>query len=188
MEMTTKERLITAAAGLLDAGGSAAVTLRVVAQAVGVSHNAPYKHFADRSAILAAVAERDFGELAAAFAKAGEKHKRPEAALKHAIAAFIAYGREHPARYRLLFSDPEIASHGGSLEQAALQALQAFTGLVEAYQQECNPRRLPSRTATALIYATMHGLLDLEISGRNNPEKGLGDIEKIAHLLLRLLH
>jgi AcrR family transcriptional regulator len=188
METKTKERLITAAAGLLDSGGGAAVTLRAVAQTVGVSHNAPYKHFADRNAILAAVAERDFGELAAAFAKSGEKHKKPDAALKHAIAAFIAYGRKHPARYRLLFSDPEIASRGGSLEGAALRALHAFNGLVEAYLQECNPRGLPSRTATALIYATMHGLLDLEISGRNKPEKGLGDIEKIAHLLLRLLH
>lgn len=55
------------AALLLDAGGDTAVTLRAVAQAVGVSHNAPYRHFKDRSTLLAAIAERDFGMLAVVF-------------------------------------------------------------------------------------------------------------------------
>jgi ribonuclease BN (tRNA processing enzyme) len=47
--VNTREKLVTEAARLLDAGGDAAVTLRAVAQAVGVSHNAPYRHFEDRS-------------------------------------------------------------------------------------------------------------------------------------------
>ena len=58
--MKTDQRLIAAAASLLDSGGEAAVTLRAVALAVGVSHNAPYKHFEDRNALLAAVAIQDF--------------------------------------------------------------------------------------------------------------------------------
>jgi AcrR family transcriptional regulator len=53
--MKTNERLIEAAAALLDSGGESAVTLRAVAQAVDVFHNASYKHFVDRNALLAAV-------------------------------------------------------------------------------------------------------------------------------------
>jgi AcrR family transcriptional regulator len=183
---STRERLISAAAALFDKGGSSAVTLRAVAQVVGLSHNAPYKHFKDRNAMLAAVAEADFADLTAVFLKAGTISK-PEAALKKAVAAFIAYGRKHPARYRLLFSDPDIAARGGALEQAAMQTMHAFARLVAAYQEKGCARELPSRMVTALVYATLHGLMDLELGGRTNPEKGLGSIEAVVYLLLRLL-
>lgn len=183
---STQDRLIVAAAKLLDAGGSSAVTLRAVAQAVGVSHNAPYKHFRDRNAILAAVAEADFGELTDAFLKAGE-HPKPQAALKQAIGAFFAYGRKHPSRYRLLFSDPDIAAHGGSMEQAAMRTMQAFARLVAAYQQKGHAQELPLKMVTALLYSTMHGLMDLELGGRGKAEKGLSKIETVVDLLLRLL-
>jgi AcrR family transcriptional regulator len=57
--MGTRDDLIEVATGLLDRGGVAAVTLREVGRLAGVSHNAPYKHFADKQALLAAVAARD---------------------------------------------------------------------------------------------------------------------------------
>jgi AcrR family transcriptional regulator len=134
-----------------------------------VSHHAPYKHFKDRNAILTAVAEADFGELSAAFLKAA-KLRNPEAALKQALSAFIAYSRKHSARYRLLFSDPDIAARGGSLEQAAMQTMQVFARLVSAYQQEGRARELPPRMVAALVYATLHGLVDLELGGRQSGE------------------
>jgi AcrR family transcriptional regulator len=183
---STRERLISAAAALFDAGGERAVTLRAVAQAVGVSHNAPYKHFEDRNAMLAAVAEADVSDLTTVFLKAG-KLANPEAAMKQAVSAFIAYGRAHPARYRLLFSDSDIGRRGGSLEQAALQTMQVFAGLVAAYQETGRARALPPRMVAALVYATLHGLVDLEIGGRTNPKKGLDNIEAVVHLLLSLL-
>jgi AcrR family transcriptional regulator len=97
LNQSTADRLVTAAAKLLE-GGVDAVTLRAVAKLVGVSHNAPYKHFKDRSALLAAVAERDFLLLKNAFDQAKSASKSPLTALKKGIAVFIAYGREHPAR------------------------------------------------------------------------------------------
>ncbi len=65
--MRTDKKLVAAAAALLDSGGESAVTLRAVASAVGVSHNAPYKHFKGRSALLAAVAVEDFAKMTEAF-------------------------------------------------------------------------------------------------------------------------
>jgi hypothetical protein len=52
----TRETLVSAAAELLDRGGPDAVTLREVGHLAGVSHNAPYKHFAGKESLLAAVA------------------------------------------------------------------------------------------------------------------------------------
>ena len=126
MTLSTKERLISEAASLLDAGGESAVTLRAVAEAAGVSHNAPYRHFKNRSDLLAAVAEQDFVALAKNFRNLGKGQSSPERALRAAASTLIAYARKHPARYRHLFSDSGLASSGGTMEVAALDAFQAF--------------------------------------------------------------
>ncbi|GAA1667197.1 hypothetical protein GCM10009765_15850 [Fodinicola feengrottensis] len=59
MAVNTCDALVEAAAKLLDGGGVAAATLREVGHRAGVSHNAPYRHFPDKEALLAAVAARE---------------------------------------------------------------------------------------------------------------------------------
>lgn len=186
MSGRTKERLVRAAADLLDKGGQGGVTLRAVAELVGVSHNAPYRHFKDRNALLAAVAELDLRELSRAFRR-GQETEGPEGALRTATMALIAYAREHPARYRLLFSDPDMASTGESIEAAALDAFQAFAALVQRCQAKGTLPRVETTSLTGLIYATLHGAIDLELGGRARERKGLGDIEATVDLLLDLL-
>ncbi len=185
--MGTGEKLIEAAATLLDAGGEAAVTLRAVAQAVGVSHNAPYRHFEDRAALLGGVAERDLQAFSAAFDAIDETGRSAIDKVKAALEAFITYGEEHPARYRLLFSDPDIASRGGSLEATAMETFAKFAGLVAGAQAAGQLPALPTATLTALIYATVHGLLDLRAGGRMRQEKGFSTVLADATLLLDLI-
>ena len=185
--MGTREKLVTEAALLLDAGGDTAVTLRAVAQAVGVSHNAPYRHFKDRSALLAAIAERDFGMLSAVFHQARGTGGQPVERLKEALDVFIGYGRDYPARYRLLFSDPEVGATGGTLEAAALGAFMAFAELVKDAQAGRALPAIATRELAGLIYATAHGLIDLQAGGRMREQKGLTTPEKSMALLLTLL-
>ncbi len=185
--MSTRDRLVVEASGLLDAGGEVAVTLRAVGNAAGVSHNAPYRHFEDRGALLAAVAERDFSHLATTFADVRASAGTPIKRVEVALAAFIQYGRDHPARYRLLFSDPAIGAAKGSLEAAALAAFAAFAQLIEDAQATGQIPTGPVSQLTALVYATTHGLIDLEAGGRMRPEKGLVGVEAGVGLLLRVL-
>lgn len=187
MVENTKERLVTAASDLLDAGGQVAVTLRAVAELVGVSHNAPYRHFRDRSALLAAVAERDFGVLRQAFQANADDLPDAGQSLRAAAMVLIAYARKHPARYRLLFSDPDLPSGGGTMETAALGAFQAFGAIVERCQAGGSLRPIAPARLTGLIYATLHGAIDLELGGRAKEAKGLGRIEATVDLLLDLL-
>ncbi len=182
----TKERLVAAAAALLDQGGQAAVTLRAVAEAVGVSHNAPYRHFADRNALMAAVAEQDFRTLSDGFREAGAS-TGAEPPLRTAGQALIAYARTHPARYRLLFSDPDIASEGGTLGLAAFDAFVAFSAIVRNGLAQGRLPSLDTVQLTGLIYATLHGAIDLELGGRAMDRKGLGSIEATFDILLALL-
>lgn len=187
MAENTGERLVEAAASLLDGGGIQAVTIRAVAERVGVSHNAHSRHFKDRAALLAAVGARDFAMLTGEFERAGRGRTRPITALKAATKAFIAYGRSHPARYRLLFSDPDIASSGGALEQQATAAFAAFSQLVRAAQHAGDLPPIDPIQLTAILYATLHGLVDIELGGRARAAKGLGDIQRIADLLLEMI-
>lgn len=181
MNADTKAQLVSAAAGLLDEGGQRAVTLRAVADRVGVSHNAPYWHFRDRNALLAAVAECDFRALRAAFAdQDGEGD--PMSALKAAAGTLIDYAGRHPARYRLLFSDPELQGDE-QLGAVAFGSFQAYSALV-ARAQACGA--LPATDTaelTGLIYATLHGAIDLRLGGRARQEKGLGSVRATVDLL-----
>ena len=187
MVENTKGRLVAAASDLLDAGGQGAVTLRAVAEVVGVSHNAPYRHFRDRSALLAAVAERDFDGLRQAFQAKADDQGDAGLLLRAAAMVLIAYGREHPARYRLLFSDPDLPSADGTMEIAALGAFQAFGAIVQRCQAGGSLRQVETARLTGLIYATLHGAIDLELGGRAREAKGLGSIETTVDLLLDLL-
>ena len=185
--MSTRDKLVTEAARLLDEGGEPAVTLRAVGQAAGVSHAAPYRHFKDRNALLAAVAERDFGMLTASFERHRTRNGTPIGRLRDALAAFIRYGRDYPARYRLLFSDPAIGAAGGSLEAAALRSFAAFAALVGDAQ---GAGALPPGSTpplAGLLYATTHGLIDLAAGGRVREQKGIVGPEQAGAMLLTLL-
>ena len=178
---------------LLDPGGESAVTIRAVAQAVGMSHNAPYKHFEDRSALLRAVAVQDFAALGDAFVEIRRLEVEPLTKLKRALTVFVAYGEKYPARYRLLFSDPDIADtvdvavQGGDLEAAAMRSFAEFAAIVQGCQNAGDLPDMPNAEQTGLIYASVHGLIDLQMGGRMRQEKGLTDAYKGAERLVDLL-
>ena len=185
--MGTAEKLVDAAAALLDQGGEAAVTLRAVAHQVGVSHNTPYKHFTDRAALLAGVAEKDFAAFSATFDDIGRSDRPAIGKVKAALEAFAGYGEAHPARYRLLFGDPTIGRRGGRLETVAMTTFASFAALVAGAQAAGDLPAVPTPTMTSLIYATLHGLLDLRAGGRMRAEKGFTSVLDGAFLFLDLV-
>ncbi len=100
------EDIVSGALALIERTGSAdAVTLRAVAREVGIAAPSIYAHFPDRDAVLMAVVVRVFGELAEAIAR-GQESAGPDPAdrLVAGCQAYVAFGLEHPARYRVLFS------------------------------------------------------------------------------------
>lgn len=182
--MNTDKKLVSAAAALLDSGGESAVTLRAVGHAVGVSHNAPYKHFKDRGALLAPVAIEDFTMLTNAFASIRQSSSKPLVKLKRALKTFIDYGQNYPSRYRLLFSNPGIAARGGDLERAAMQSFVEVAAIVEQCQSSQALPKISNAGHTGLLYASAHGLIDLQAGGRMRQEKGFTSVAASVNLLL----
>jgi len=185
--MTTDKNLIAAAMSLLDEGGEDAVTLRAVGHATGLSHNAPYKHFTNREALLAAVATSDFAALSDAFVAIRAARISPIKKLNNALKVVIDYSVQHPARYRLMFSDSGTAKEGGALEQEASIAFGEFIAIVKECQAERLLPDIPNNTLAGLLFATLHGLIAFQANGRMHPKKGLNGVLPSIELLITLL-
>lgn len=117
-----KQALVTAARLIVETEGAAALSLRALARATGVSAMAPYHHFKDRAALVAAVAAAGFDQLysdkiAALAAAPGDPAQR-------IVAGSIAYVRfvaDHPELYRLMKS-PELSDRAAHPDLAAAAA------------------------------------------------------------------
>ncbi len=163
------------------------MTLRAVGKAAGISQNAPYRHFDDRSALLAAVAVRDFRALAESFSQVRQQRVKPLTKLKRALGSFLSYGQQFPARYRLLYSDPAIAARRGELEEAAMDSFTEFAAIVAECQAAGDLPTTPAADLAGLIFASAHGLIDLESGGRMRAGKGLNGAADGVSLLIKVL-
>lgn len=159
---TTRNRLVDAAEQLLDEGGPAAVTLREVGRLAGVSHNAPYKHFADKQELLAAVAARELARLHTAMQALAAEHP-PGEVLRAAMLGYVDWAARYPARFKLTFGP-----WSNDSAELAAAATVARTALVEAVTNAQESGALPAadpERAAALLQAVAHGAADLALAG-----------------------
>ena len=160
MASSTRDALVDAAAQLLDEGGPEAVTLREVGHRAGVSHNAPYKHFAGKEALLAAVAARELTRQSAVVATA--------ATLRSVLHGYVGWALAHPARFRLVFG----AWSAGS-EELAAAAETARATLIARVADQQHASRLPDgdpERLAALLQALAHGAVALTLAGHLSPD------------------
>ncbi|BCB83146.1 TetR/AcrR family transcriptional regulator [Phytohabitans suffuscus] len=124
----------------------------------GVSHNAPYKHFSDKQALLAAVATRELNHTASIIRRAGG-----DGGLASAVEEVIARAVRRPRRFQLVYGP--WATDSAELAVAAETAWQLLVGAVEVAQGRRElPAGDPGKLAN-LIRATVHGAIDLTLSG-----------------------
>jgi AcrR family transcriptional regulator len=165
-----RRALLQAAEELLERGGGhAALSLREVARAAGVSHAAPYRHFADREALLAALAADGFARLADALTAAAAA--APEGGRTRAAGrAYLRFARAHRALYLLMFG-PEIRkSAHPALAEAAGAAMAALRGAGEADRGAADRggsgEAARARHAMVGAWALVHGLAHLIADGQ----------------------
>lgn len=154
-----RETLLAAADAVLARQGATGITLRDVAKAAGVSHAAPYHHFASLDEMLAAVAERGFAQLAMAMAApAGESDPRER--LLQICEAYVNCARSHPAQFRLMFGPLLARKHEFPTLKTAAEG--AFAQLLAA-STALDAGRGPE--LALLGWSLAHGLSNLLIDG-----------------------
>jgi AcrR family transcriptional regulator len=185
---STRDALLDAAQELLDQGGQAAVTLREVGRRAGVSHNAPYKHFANKEALLAAVAARELRRHGARLAAAIKRAPSPEEALAVALREQVGAAVAHPERARLIYGRWTTATATDELVEAAHAASTLTIETVRAAQERgALPPGDPEHLA-AMLRATSRGAAELEAAGHLSPEgKGRSDAAGLIDSLLAYL-
>lgn len=157
--------LVLAATQLVVQGGPAALTLREAARLAGVSVAAPYRHFADREALLAAVLAEGFDGLAAHTEAARLAAPDALAALRAVGLAYVEFAVLHPSVYRLMFG-PECdkASHPALLA-AGERARGVLVRAVVDAQAAGRIAAGPPDTVALAGWSICHGLASLHVDG-----------------------
>jgi AcrR family transcriptional regulator len=160
-----REEILAAAEALLDeAGDESALTLRAVAARTGVTSPAVYRHFADKSALTAAVCMRVWEALGSEVRAAIASSQDPFQGLRRGAVAFLRFGLEHPVQYRLLMMGPPRPGDEPRPErEAALACLRYVVEAVEpcvaAGVLHGDPQQIALRSL-----ASLHGCVALVIA------------------------
>lgn len=166
---------------LLDAGlrilreqGLDALTLRATARAAGVSQTAPYRHFADRTELLAGVAEDGFRRLRERMQEAASAPPPPGSTARQGLQAlaveYLRFALEYPAEYRLMFGSelgtrtPE--SLPAPLREAQESVYAFLRGGIARTQELGLVRPGDPGTMAFTSWALLHGVVMLILDGR----------------------
>lgn len=98
-----RQRILDTARTVLDEQGVAGLSLREVARRAGVTHQAPYHHFADRESILAELVAQGFDDLARRLAQAHAAGGGAEATLVASGTAYVGFALDQPGVFRIMF-------------------------------------------------------------------------------------
>jgi AcrR family transcriptional regulator len=171
---------VSAAMELLEESGETALSLRGVARRAGVSPAAPYRHYADREALVSAVAALGYRELAERLAAAHPSPATPEQLTSVAV-AYVRFALERPALFRIMF--------GESCDRDNDERM-AATAAVTLYLREIVGRVFPEADIEAMATATwalVHGLAFLHLDGKLDASTPSAVAERVAAAIHALL-
>jgi AcrR family transcriptional regulator len=156
-----RDALVHAALREAEQGGPEAISIKALAKQLGVSQPAPYRHFADREALLAAVTAEAFRQFSAVLREAISKPST-RSKLSRFAQATLAFGLRRNGIYRLMFASRTMActSKGSELHTAAMETFALVLDALEA------PAVGLLRERFALqIWAALHGVVMLAEQG-----------------------
>jgi len=158
-----EHRIVTAARAIAEREGWDAVTIRRLADEIEYSQPVLYSHFENRDAIVAAVAVEGFKDITVALQKAANETTGRKA-LKNVAMAYLAFALSRPALYEAMFVLPTNLRFAEAETAPELRA--AFEALAVVVAPFCGD----VAGVTETFWAALHGLAELERSGRIRPK------------------
>lgn len=179
-----RERLIDGALAMLDEGDLSGISIRGVTKRAGVSPTAFYLHFEGHEELMRACVERAFADFRGRLRTASGGAVDPEERLLEAGLAYIAFAREQPERYALIFGSDLGAMTDAEETGEPLEVADASFGdlveLVAAYIGSDNPRSEALDTLALGIWSGLHGYVTLS---HTKPGMTVPSEEEFARLL-----
>jgi AcrR family transcriptional regulator len=153
-----REALIHAACQQIEQEGAIALNLSKLAQQIGVSQPAVYRHFPNKQALAISVAQRGFEHLAEALQKATQTVESDSfEGIKATAKAYVEFALNHPEMARLMFSLKERTIEP-ALHNASKAAAVPLFRIVEAAKRGDSLRNTNVEQVVRIIWATIHGL------------------------------
>ena len=177
-----RESLLEAAGELLEKEGPAGLSLRKLGRQLGVTPGAPYRHFEDKDALLAALATEGYVELRSEMVADQDPSIGGEERLKRAGVGYLRFATRHPELFRLMFG----WMPSRDIPELWEAADATFAGF-EAVLQACENEGLLSRSvneAGLLAWSAVHGADFLLIDGHLKVDQPAPD----AACMLNLMH
>lgn len=178
----TREEILDATEGLLEGSASVdAVSIRAVADAVGLTAPAIYRHFPDKAHLIFEVCGRHFDRLDELVVQpALAAHDDPIEAIKEIGHGYVRFGLENPEHYRIMFMGkadhtPELYAEERPLEQGALGTTVA---LVQRAIDDgrIRPDAGDAITITWVLWAGLHGALAAKVAMPHLPGPTLDEV------------
>lgn len=184
-----RARILRASVTLIDEQGLGSLSMREVARRAGVSHQAPYHHFEDRAAILAAICEEGFDELQRRMKDAQVSAPKTVGELFERCGhAYVGFALTYPAHFRIMFR-PELVEMA-KFPEAQCKAEAAFAQLVQVvgrYAAEGRGWQGKEQALISLCWSVSHGLASLLLDGplRVKQPEATAQLEKHVTDVLR---
>ncbi|HVY47886.1 MAG TPA: TetR/AcrR family transcriptional regulator, partial [Minicystis sp.] len=163
-----RQALVDAALRALERARTDELSLRALARALGVSPRAPYRHFATKEDLLAAVAVEGF-RMAEAHARARVAAAGADAIarLRAVAEAYVLFAVEHPAAFRVMYA-PYATVHEGAPElvRARAEGHAAAMQIIAEGQAAGRLREGDPMQLALLLWSSTHGLAVLLVEGQ----------------------
>jgi AcrR family transcriptional regulator len=155
-----REASIEEARAIIQDSGIEALSLREVSRRLGVSHQAPYKHYPSRDHLLAEVIARSFSDFAQHLDGAHQVGHAPDA-LDAMGRAYLAYALKNPLNYHLMFGAqmPDPGAHPEMLARAQ-HAFDLLRQMIARLPPRANGVR-NVETDALFVWSTVHGLASI---------------------------
>jgi|TARA_B100000315_G_scaffold260180_1_gene319823 AcrR family transcriptional regulator len=160
--------MLDVALATLEELGPQGLTMREVARRTGVSHAAPYRHFADRDQLIVAVVEQGFSLLEATMAEhRAAADDDPLSQFTAGGFAYFSFAFRYPAYYRVMFSGDLLSASGAeSLQHTGTTAIRQIAADIEVCQRLGLLKPGDPMLQALALTSTMHGYVTLVIDNR----------------------
>lgn len=183
----TKQRLMNVTRQMIDNGGIDTVSMREIGKKMQLSRSAVYRHFKNKEDLLAAIVVENFEVLRKSISNLIKETDDPVKIVESILNNYYDFGLKNRDHYRLMFGREWNKEQYPVVYAAAFKTFDTVvTFLAKAQEQKCIIGK-PTKELTAMVYAFIHGLIELKFAGHEEPEKGLNDPHSLISSFLDMI-
>jgi len=164
-----RNQLLMAGLDIIRTQGIGALSLRKLADKVGVSRTAPYHHFNNKNDLLCSIAAFGFQQWKASLVEIHQNQSLNETErFRHFAKSYVFFALDNPDLYDLMFGQPiwKESQNTETLKTEAYPAFQYQRDFIKDWQRQgILPQRLSDLRLSQVIWSTLHGIARLVIDG-----------------------